>query len=133
MEGCRLLAEARESVEKSEMREWRIRHSHNQLRDKKKKEQKEKEKEEDKLERFFCHLYEFHNPVPNAPVFVPAELPPRYAINFVPALPVSPVASTAIPVFPIGSASTDYSVISSANFVVPSAVSSSSSCIGPTQ
>ena len=36
---------------------------------------------------FFCHIYEFHNPVPNAaPVFVPADLPPRYAINFIPAV-----------------------------------------------
>ena len=100
------------------MREWRTRHSRNQLKDKEKKGpvEPEKEKEEDKLERFFCHLYEFHNPVPNAPVFVPAELPPRYAIEFVPAAP-----AVVVPVFPIGSApSTDYSVISSVNFVVPS-------------
>ena len=88
MEGCRLLAEARESVEKSEIREWRTRHSRNQLIEKKEKGPvaPEKEEEEDKLERFFCHLYEFHNPVPNTPVFVPAELPPRYTINFVPAV-----------------------------------------------
>ena len=46
----------------------------------------EKEEEVDKLERLFCLIYEFHNPVQNtAPVFVPAELPPRYAINFLPA------------------------------------------------
>ena len=112
-------------------------------------EKEEKEKEEDKLERFLCHLYEFHNPVPNAPVFVPAELPPQYAIDFVPAASTLPVSSTpvvpvstpdavvVIPVFPIGSApSTDYSIISSVNFVVPSVTipfSSSSSCIGPTQ
>ena len=73
----------------------------NQLTDKKKKGPVEpkKEEEEDKLERFFCHLYGFHNPVPNAPVFVPAELLPRYAINFVPAvsaLPVSP--KTVVPI-----------------------------------
>ena len=34
----------------------------------------EAEKEEDKLETFFCKIYEFHNPVPVAPVFTPAEL-----------------------------------------------------------
>ena len=70
MEGCRLLEEVRESVGKNEMREWRTRHSRNQLQEKKKKgpigPEKEKEKEEDKLEFFFCQLYEFHNPVPNA-------------------------------------------------------------------
>ena len=115
VEGCRILAEARELVERNEMREWRTRHSRNQLKDKKKKGpvEPEKEKEEDKLERFFCHLYELHNPVPNAPVFVPAELPPLYAIDFVPAasaLPVSPKpvvpdvpgSVVVIPVFPIG-------------------------------
>ena len=48
--------------------------------------EKEKEKEEeDNLETFFCKIHEFHNPVPVTPVFVPAELPPRYAISFVPA------------------------------------------------
>ena len=124
------------------MCEWRTRHSRNQLKDKEKKGpvEPEKEKEEDKLERFFGHLYKFHNPVPNAPVFVPAELPPRYAIEFVPAAPavasVFPIGSaptTDVPAFPVGSTpSTDYSVISSVNFVV-APVSSSSSCIGPIQ
>ena len=92
----------------------------------------EKEEEEDKLETFFCNLYEFHNPVPNAPVFVPAELPPRYAINFVPAhasaspavppvtsLPAVLLVLPVLPVAPSGSVSTEYSVISSVNFVVP--------------
>ena len=81
------------------MREWKTRHSRNQLVKKKKGPvEPEKEEEEDKLERFFCHLYEFHNPVQNAPVFVPAELPPRYAINFVPAVSVSPATRSASPV-----------------------------------
>ena len=107
-------------------------------------EKEKKEEEEDKLETFFCNLYEFHNPAPPiAPVFAPAELPPRYAINFVPAvsaLPVSPVIAPAFtvnvasPVIPFAvvssgnlvppcpvvassSASSDYSVVSSANFV----------------
>ena len=92
------------------------------------------------MESFIGHLHEFHNPVRNTPVFVPAELPPRYAINFVPAVssPVSPELVpdvqnnvVVIPVSPIGPApSTDYSIISSVNFVP---VSSSPSCIGPTQ
>ena len=146
MEGCRLLAEARELVERSEMREWRTRHSRNQPKDKKEKGpvEPEKEKEEDKLERFFCHLYEFHNPVPNTPVFVPAELPPRYAIDFVPAAPAQVAfvpAASAVPVsvpavytapasgFPYAS-STDYSVISSVNSAVHV---SSPPCIGQTQ
>ena len=139
----RRLAEARELVEKSEMREWRTRHSRNQLieREKKGPVGPEKEKEEDKLERFFCHLYEFHNPVPKARVFVPAKLPPQYAISFVPAvsavsaLPVNsatprvtPViavnsAPRVTPVIAVGSAtsvSSPYSIVSSANFVLPS-------------
>ena len=53
----------------------------------------EKEEEEDKLERFFCQLHEFLNPASNAPSFVPAELPPRYAINFVPAVNTVPAAN----------------------------------------
>ena len=86
----------------------------------------EKEEEEDKLERFFCHLYEFHNPVRNAPGFVPTELPHRYAINFVPAVSASSVvpaiAVTAFVPNPVV-ASSDYSVVSSATFVIaPSSV-----------
>ena len=94
VERCRLLAEKRKLVEKGELREWRTRHSRNQLSNKKEKGpvEPEKEEEEDKLESFFCHLYEFHNPVLVAPAFVPAELPPRYAINFTPAVPSVPVS-----------------------------------------
>ena len=77
VEGCRLLAEARELIEKEEMREWGTRHSRNK-REKNGPVEPEKEKEEDTLELFFHKLYEFHNPVLNAPVSVPAELPPRY-------------------------------------------------------
>ena len=103
---------------------------------KKRKERAEKEEEEDKLEIFFCKIHEFHNPVTVAPVFVPAELPPRYAINFVPAdIPLFPRASSVVPspVTPVTSFLTvvpdvpaspvivsSYSVVSSANFVVPS-------------
>ena len=65
--------------------------------------------EEDKLESFFGHLYEFHNPVQVIPVFVP---------------PVSPV---------ITSPMSSHSVVSSASFVAPLSVvptsSFSSSCI----
>ena len=134
----------------------------------------EKEEEEDRLESFFCHLHEFHNPVRNVPSFVPAELPPRYAINFVPAIvfdspvvPASPAASlivsavhnpvrnvpgfvpatvSAPPVVPASSAASlvvpasainassvvsdsDFSVISSINFVP---VSAFNSCIDST-
>ena len=89
-------------------------------------------------------------------VFVPAELPPRYAIKFVPAVNASVSADTTSsvlasssvssvnfavpshfsvstsvpPVVPFGSvSSTEYSIVSSAVFAVPS----SSSCIGPIQ
>ena len=108
MERCGLLTEEREPVE-DELCTWRSRYVH-------KKEKKKKgpvgpaetEKEEDKLETFFCKIHEFHNPVPVAPVFAPAELPPRYVINFVPAAssvvfpaappPVIPVPVSASPV-----------------------------------
>ena len=74
----------------------------------------------------------------SAPVFVPAELPPRYAISFVPAVnaQVSASASALPPSAPAPTSSSDYSLVSSVNFVVPSAaipVSLSSSCIGTTQ
>ena len=185
MERCRLLAEKRKLVEKGEMREWRTRHSRNQLSNKIEKGPVEpgKEEEEDKLESFFCHLYEFHNPVPVAPAFVPAELPPRYAINFIPAVPSVPVSASpanlnhvistpyviptafnpvtapilSTPSFvpaglparyaidfvpavssdsvmsvPVSASSNGYSVVSSANFVIPPSsvtVVSSSTCI----
>ena len=72
---------------------------------------------EDKLELFFCKLYEFHNTVPNVvPAFVPA------VSNVVPFAPpvivLSPVISSDV--------STVYSVVSSANFIPVS----SPSCIG---
>ena len=85
----------------------------------------------DKLETFFCKIHEFHNPVPVAPaVIVPAfiPVPPRYAISFVPALnTVSAVSTVNDAVSGSGSVpSTEFSVVSSANFVI-------SSCIGSTQ
>ena len=96
------------------------------------------------MESFFYKLYDFHNPVVNAPAFVPAELPPRYAISFVPAISVPPVQIVSSPVanapvivssLPTDVAllvpsSADFSVISSANFVP---VFTSHSCIGTTQ
>ena len=62
----------------------------------------------------------------SVPVVVLAELPPRYTINFVPAVsvpapPVVPVAAVATP----SAVSYDYSVVSSANFVVPHVIVSS--------
>ena len=89
----------------------------------------------------------FHNPAPIAPVFVPANLPPRYVINFVPAIN-TPVSDTSVHASDIsvpasdsahvsGSthvsdltpvAATKFSIVSSANFVVPS---SPTPCIGP--
>ena len=141
MEECGLLTEARGLVEKEEMREWGTRHS----RDKKKKKgdvgtEKEKEKEEgERLANFFSAIYEFFVPS-NAPTnaFVPAELPARYAIAFVPAVSDLPVTSIVMnpvvpavsdlpdasivmnPVMsvPVSVSSSDYSVVSSANFVV---------------
>ena len=46
----------------------------------------------------------------DAPVFVPAELPPRYAINFVPAVSVPPVNASA----PVVASSLNASVFASA-------------------
>ena len=99
------------------MSTWNTRHIH------KKPEKKEKgpvkpEKETDKLELFFCHLYEFHFPAPSAPAFVPAELPPRYAIDFGHAVPLhTPVVSS--PAVPTISSATDCFIVSSVNFAVP--------------
>ena len=150
VEGCSLLGKARESVERSEMREWKTRHSRNQIKDKKGPAEPEKEKEEevDELERFFCHVYEFHNPV-IAPVFAPAALPPRYTINFVPAvnapnfvppnfvpacssavsaacLPaISTACSTAcLPAVSTTAPASPHSVVSYANFIIPSCIES---------
>ena len=108
---------------------------HTKNKRKKQKGLVEPEKELDKLELFFCQLYEFHNPVTAAPAFVPADLPPRYAINFVPAAPVIPVvpspstssasafaplsfsASVPAPVSGPAPVADDFSVVSSANFI----------------
>ena len=133
VEGCRLLGEARGLVEREESREWGTRHT----RDKKKKKgdvgkAKEKEKEEgERLANFFYAIHDFLVPiaVPNA--FVPAELPARCAIDFVPA---SVVCSDTSVISPVNASSTEYSVVSSVNFVVPSPVivsSISSTCIEP--
>ena len=91
----------------------------------------------DKLESFFCTLYEFLNPVSNAPVFLPAEFPPRYAIDFVPPslfllllllfLHPAMFSNVISDDFPT---STVYSVVSSANFAP--AISSPPHCITTT-
>ena len=131
MERCSLLTRARSQVGKKELMGWKSRHARNKIEKNEKgpvgPAESETEKEEDKLETFFCRVHEFHNPVPVAPVFIPAELPPRYAINFVPAAPsVIPFPLSAnFVVSPSHVSSTDYSVISSANFVVSPHVPSS--------
>ena len=93
--------------------------------------QQEKEKETDELENFFGQIHEFHTPTPAPAVFVPAALPPRYAINFVPALhvtpPVSASAARLSPVSPVSASvpavlSSPYSVVSSAYLVIPSCI-----------
>ena len=161
MEECDLLTEARGLVEKEEMREWKSRHARNKIVKREKgpvgpgEEEKEKE-EEDKLETFFCKIHEFHIPVPVAPVFVPAELPPRYAISFVPAAAITPgsvnaaspvvvsvppspysvvsSANVAVPVpsAPRSATSSPFSVVSSANFVFPATSASSTHCMPTT-
>ena len=118
VEKCRLLADKREMVERKELREWKTSHSRSQNKKEKGPVEPGKE-EEDKLEIFFSHLYEFHNPVQIAPVpvFIPAELPARYAINFVPA--AVPVYASAPATAYASSPSTEYSVVSSTCFAVP--------------
>ena len=140
VERCSLLTRARTQVGKKELLEWKSRHARNKVKKKEKgpvgPAELKTEKEEDKLETFFCKVYEFHNPIPVAPAFIPAELPPRYAISFVPAAP--PVVSSTRDRSVISSANfvvsptTDYSVISSVNFVVPSSSTSPSTCIETT-
>ena len=77
---------------------------------------------------FFCNLYEFHNPVKDAPVLVPVFVP---AINFVPAVnPVSASSPVSASVSSTTASETDYSVISSVNFAFPT---STPSCIGQIQ
>ena len=65
------------------------------------------------METFFCRLHEFHNPPVLAPVSTPAVLPPRYAINFVPATTVSVPASA--PVSDSASVSASASAFASAS------------------
>ena len=164
VERCSLLARERSQVERKELSEWKSRHTRNKIEKKEKgpvgSAKTETEKEEDKLETFFCKIHEFHNPAPVAPVFIPAELPPRYAISFLPAAPVVPVSSipassvapvfvladsppvpavsatvSASPVVPVNAspASTVYSVISSVNFVISGSITTSpSTCIETT-
>ena len=102
VEGCSLLAEARRPVEE-ELCTWRTRHVHKKEKKKKGPVEPEKEEEDDKLESFFCKLYEFHNPVLTAPAVVPF-LPPRYAISFVPAVIRSVSPAVSVPLVPVVSA-----------------------------
>ena len=121
VEECNMLVDARKPVERDELGAWKTRHILKPP-EKKKKGPVEPggEPEPDKLEDFFCQIYEFHNPTPTAPAFVPAELPARFAINFIPANPSCSAPPVVSHVFPAAPASIDYSVISSANFIVPS-------------
>ena len=133
-EECNLLADARNSVRRREMSMWNTRHLHRIPGLKEKgpvKPEKENEKETDELELFFCQLFDFYNPVPAAPAFVPEVVPaavpsPIPYVNLVASAvsPISPVfVASAIP----SSVSTDNPAISSVNFVPP--IVSSSSCI----
>ena len=137
---CSLLTRARTQAEKKELLEWKPRHARKKI-EKREKGPVEpgKEEEEDKLEIFFCQIYEFHNPPVPAPVFIPAEVPPRYAINFVPASATQPefsVVSSVSVVSPVNivppsavsaRSVSARSVISSANFAIPASVPASSS------
>ena len=67
VEGCSLLADARKPVEREEMCTWKTRHIHKNEK-KKQGPVEPEEKVEDELERFFCHIYDFHNPVPSVAV-----------------------------------------------------------------
>ena len=124
MERCNLLTKERERVKREELGAWKTRHIQKQPETKKKgpvEPEKEKEKEKDEMEDFFCQIYEFHIPAPTPAVFVPAALPPRYAISFVPAVSVSASVPDVVPSSPASPASPcDYSVVSTANFVVSS-------------
>ena len=112
-----------------------------------KKKEKEEE-EEDLLGAFFYRIYEFFFTFSNPPpVIHRPHVPERYAIKFVPAAAGSalpPAFSTVSPVstyasLPVLSSpvSTDYSVISSANFVCVTSASSfpafTTPCIDTTQ
>ena len=94
---------------------------------------KEAEEEGDLLGAFFYRVYEFLFSFSNPPPIVHRPcVPARYAIKFVPAtnsvISISPVIISSV-ASPITVASTDYSVVSSVNFVpaVPSSSSSPSS------
>ena len=134
------------------MREWGTRHA----REKKKKKEdvgieKEKEKEEgERLGSFFSAVHNFFVPVtPAVPAndVVAVELPARHVpvafvsassppvMNFLGANNVVPCVELAVvvpsPVVHSSVSPTDYSVVSSANFV-PASAFISSSCIGTT-
>ena len=56
------------------------------------------------------------SPIISPRIFVPAELPAHYAVGFVPAIgSVLPSKS----VSPVSASASDYSVVSSVNFVLP--------------
>ena len=99
VERCELLTEDWEKVKREDMGAWKSRHIQKQPEKKKKGPvEPEKEKEVDEIESFICHIYEFHFPTPVPAVFVPAALPPRYAIAFLPALPATVPPATVPPV-----------------------------------
>ena len=90
--------------------------------------------QEDLLGGFFFRIYEFLFTFPNPPPVVHRpHVPERYTIKFVPAQSVNPVSRLASPVISSPAASaisfvsavspavSDYSVVSSANFVIPTA------------
>ena len=96
--------------------------------------EKEKEEEEgERLANFFYAIHQFFVPSVPANVFVPAELPARYAIEFVPAAAVvtPPVTSSSVvsysavstsvtataPAIASSASSSDYSVVSSVNYI----------------
>ena len=96
------------------------------------KNKKEEEEEGDLLGAFFYRVYEFlytHTNPP--PVIHRPHLPERYAIRFVPATGVpTPDVPVNVPVFvpastPYADSVSEFSVVSSVNFVFPSASSSS--------
>ena len=118
---CRLLADKRKTVEREELREWRTRHSRNKNENKKEKGPVEPGKEEeDKLESFFCHLYEFHNPVvPNVLPDVISDVSLNVSTSaYVVSAPALSVSS--VPVSAAQCVSSDFSL-------------TSPSCIGTTQ
>ena len=129
MEECKLLTEARGLVGKEEMREWETRHSrHKQVKKKKGPVgpvKEEEEKEEDKLEHFFCQVYEFHNPAP-VPVVVPASVP---IVPIGSALAVTTAVSPPVIISPIYD---NHAVPYSSSAIISPPFSISPSCIAPT-